>query len=399
MAKPERGDQGQATTQVRDPLDLARLAEWMIQQRELTSLLCHKSPSETASDLATRMQVRQFGFGQSNPTYLIRIQSRSNEIGVSMVLRKKPKKVAHASAHALHREFRVLKSLALHNQRHPNEQVPVPQVYAYCQAKEILGAEFYLMEYVAGRIFTDPSLPGFSVEERKSAYQDILSVLGNLHKVNYREIGLEDYGKRERYVERQLKRLTVVSRRQSQLSGEPVPEIEEIARQLGTYAKNCPDSIALLHGDFKIDNLVFHSTEPRIIAILDWELSTLGDPLCDLANLCMMYYIPKQSSVGIAGIAGIDYTSLGVPSRRELIRSYCESNTTTDFQLAWMWSGFYLAFLFFKNCVIVQGVAQRSKAGLASSAVAGEVAKLLPTVIHLAQSILRDHPPPVESRL
>ena len=183
-----------------------------------------------------------------------------------------------------------------------------------------------------------------------------------------------------------------------------------LAAQLKQYAARCPGKAAtttLLHGDFKVDNLVFHPTEPRVVAVLDWELSTTGDALSDLANLCMMYFIPRNA-VGIAGLVGLssDLQSLGIPSRRELVRDYCrrreqqhlQSTTPTaalvPFETVWDWSGFYLAFLFFKNCVIVQGVAQRAASGTASSAQAASVAQLLPTILQLTETILREHPPP-----
>ena len=216
-------------------------------------------------------------------------------------------------------------------------------------------------------------------------------------------------------MERQLESLLAISRTQAHLAGQPVPDaMLQIATQLKTHAPHCPgkSTTTLIHGDFKVDNLVFHPTEPRVIAILDWELSTIGDPLSDLANLSMMYYIPRNAP-GIAGLAGLDdadLVTLGIPSRHHMVRDYCERRRRqssaaelTDetlrqalpaFQTVWDWSGFYLAFLFFKNCVIVQGVAQRAATGTASSAQATLVAELLPTIIQLTRAILREHPPP-----
>lgn len=387
--RPRQGHEGQATTRVRETLNLDQLCRWMSEQPTLValspSIACYKT-------LRALLSIRQFGFGQSNPTYQLTIGDRS------LVLRKKPQKIAHATAHALHREFRILNALHRHNQENPDSCVPVPRVYAYCKETAVLGAEFYVMDFVAGRIFTDPSLPGMSKQHRQAAFQNTISVLSNLHHaVDWDHLGLGDYGKHGRYVERQLERLVAVSRRQAALMGDDDPAIPNLANLLVHYAQQCPQSkISLLHGDFKIDNIVFHPTEPRIIAILDWELSTLGDCLCDLANLAMMYFIPRDA-VGIAGIVGVDCAALGIPSRRQLVQAYCSSNGAIDFERAWSWSGFYLAFLFFKNAVIVQGVAQRSKQGVASSAAASRVGALLPTIVTLSQQLLEEYPPPAKA--
>ena len=292
---PAKESDGQVTTPVRNALDVPALAQWMVEQSELSWLMLEG---------ASRVELRQFGFGQSNPTYMVRILDFQGEVQASVVLRKKPLKVAHASAHALHREFRVLRALEEHNMRNPGQKVPVPKVYAYCKDENVLGAEFYLMEFVKGRINTDPALPGMSKSERIDAYRDVLTVLANLHAVDYKKLGLEDYGRNGCYVQRQIERLMAVSQRQSELSGKPFPELERVAAELAHAVSQCPDHVSLLHGDFKIDNLVFHPTEPKVIAVLDWELSTIGDPLCDVANLSMMYFMPPQKDRGIAGVAG-----------------------------------------------------------------------------------------------
>jgi aminoglycoside phosphotransferase (APT) family kinase protein len=239
--------------------------------------------------------------GQSNPTF--RLQAGA---GRDYVLRKKPAGALLASAHAIDREYRVMQALA-------NTEVPVPRMLDYCEDASLLGTPFYVMEFLPGRVFMDQALPGVSNAERDALYREMNRVIAALHGLDYAALGLADYGRSGNYVGRQIARWT----RQCRESALPVNDAMQ--RLMDWLPAHLPpgDTTTLVHGDFRLDNLIFHPNEPRVIGVLDWELSTLGDPLADLAYQCMGWRIPHRLW---RGIGGIDLQALGIPQERDYVR-------------------------------------------------------------------------------
>jgi len=273
-------------------------------------------------------------------------------------MRAKPGPVAKLlpSAHAIEREFRVMQ--ALHG-----TAVPVARMHVLCEDESVIGRAFYVMEFVQGRVLWDQELPGMTPAERRELYLELNRVLAALHSVPYPERGLETYGRPGNYFERQIGRWS----KQYQASiTQPIPEMDQLIDWLPSHM---PDSArapltSIVHGDYRLDNVIFHPTEPRILAVLDWELSTLGHPLADFSYNCMAWHIPPGT---FRGIGGLDLQALGIPSEDEYIRLYCNrTGLATPESLAQDWN-FYLAYNMFRIAAILQGIAKRVESGTASS--------------------------------
>ena len=300
------------------------------------------------------VQVEMFKGGQSNPTYKLITPSKS------YVMRAKPGPVAKLlpSAHAIEREYRVMKGLA-------GTDVPVPHMYALCEDESIIGRAFYIMEFMEGRVLWDQSLPNMTPAQRAEIYDEMNRVIAALHKVKFAEKGLADYGKSGNYFERQIGRW---SKQYVASVTQPIPEMNQLMAWLPA---NMPASakdesrVSIVHGDYRLDNLMFHPTEPRVIAVLDWELSTLGHPLADFSYHCMSWHIPAELG---RGIAGLDIAALGIPAEQDYIQRYCERTGTQDVDALKRDWNFYLAYNMFRIAAILQGIAKRVEAGTASSA-------------------------------
>lgn len=300
------------------------------------------------------LQVEMFKGGQSNPTYKLVTPAKS------YVMRAKPGPVAKLlpSAHAIEREYRVMKGLA-------GTDVPVPHMYALCEDESIMGRAFYIMEFMEGRVLWDQSLPGMTPEQRAEIYDEMNRVIAALHSVKFADQGLADYGKSGNYFERQIGRW---SKQYVASVTQPIPEMDQLMAWLPA---NMPASardesrVSIVHGDYRLDNLMFHPTEPRVIAVLDWELSTLGHPLADFSYHCMSWHIPAELG---RGIAGLDIAALGIPAEADYIRRYCERTGLQDIATLHRDWNFYLAYNMFRIAAILQGIAKRVEAGTASSA-------------------------------
>ncbi|WP_020652180.1 phosphotransferase [Massilia niastensis] len=309
------------------------------------------------------LQVAQFKGGQSNPTFLL-------DAGATRyVLRTKPGPAAKLlpSAHAIEREFRVMG--ALHG-----AGFPAPRQFALCTDESVIGRAFFVMEHVEGRVLWEQSLPGMTPGERAAIYDELNRVIARLHTLDYAALGLADYGKPGNYFARQIERWT----RQYQASAtEPIPEMERLIAWLPAHIP-AGDDTSIVHGDYRLDNMIFHPTEPRILAVLDWELSTLGHPLADFSYHCMSWHIPPGQ---FRGVAGLDLEALGIPSLPDYVARYCERTGKTiraeDFD-------FYLAYNMFRLAGIMQGIMKRHVDGTASSAQALENGKAARPMAELA---------------
>jgi aminoglycoside phosphotransferase (APT) family kinase protein len=308
------------------------------------------------------LEIAQFKGGQSNPTYLLAAGRQR------YVLRRKPPGKLLPSAHAVDREFRVIRALA-------GTGVPVAKAHALCEDDAVIGTAFYVMEYVAGRVFWDPSLPGLRPVERARVHDEINRVIAALHSVDFASVGLGDFGRTGEYIARQ------VARWSKQYLASETEKIEAMDNLIAWLPANIPagDETRIVHGDYRIDNVLFPPEEPRILAVRDWELSTLGHPLADFAYHCIVWRIPPGT---FRGLGGHDLAALGIPSEQEYVAAYCRRTGRAGIEPR-DWE-YYMVYNMFRIAAIVQGVMARALQGNASSAQALETGRAARPLAELA---------------
>lgn len=297
--------------------------------------------SEHMEDDFTDLSVQQFEGGQSNPTFLIHAN------GAAYVMRKKPPGTLLKSAHAVDREYRIITALR-------DTGVPVPNTYALCEDDSVIGTSFFIMENVEGRVIPDPRLPGFTPEDRAALYEDFASVMAKLHAVDYKAVDLQSFGREGNYFERQISRW---SKQYVASQTEDIPEMNALMEWLPKHIPKI-DEQTIAHGDFRMGNCIIHPTKPKVAALLDWELSTIGHPLGDLGYCCMGYHLPPADGEG-----NIAEPGSGVPTESEFLSMYCKAAGRDKIE---NWN-FYIAFNLFRIAAIIQGVYRRGLDGNASS--------------------------------
>ena len=310
--------------------------------------------------------IRQFLGGQSNPTYLI------EDTSGAYVLRKKPPGTLLPSAHAVDREYRVITALS-------GTDVPVPETRTLCEDETVLGQMFYVMDYVPGRVFTEREMPGCTPSERTAMFHSMASVLGTLHNVDYLKVGLEDFGRPSKYVARQ------VARWSQQYQASKVEDCEAMDSVIDWLTHNDPgdEQVAIVHGDYRPGNVIFHSENPDVVAVLDWELSTIGHPLADLGYFLMPYRLDAAASPW--GLQGLDLDGLGIPPEATVVDTYASASRRESVESI----DYYIVFSMFRLAAILAGVLRRGIDGNASDPRAVERGRTYSQLATVALSIAR----------
>jgi aminoglycoside phosphotransferase (APT) family kinase protein len=344
------------TTRVREgyELDIPKLTRWM---------------HENIPGFEGRLSIEQFRGGQSNPTYKLSTPSRS------FVLRRKPPGALLKGAHAVEREYEVLSGLA-------KADFPVARVHGLCTDPAVIGTPFYLMDMVEGRIFWDATVPGMSRDERRDIFSAMNETIARLHMIEPEAVGLGNYGRAGNYFERQIGRWS-----RQYLDDQDAGRDPHMDRLIEWLPAHIPpgEETRIVHGDFRIDNMIFHPTKPVVVAVLDWELSTLGHPLADFAYNAMMYRMPPHI---VAGLAGADLGALGIPTEEKYVAAYCARTGRSSIP----GYDFYVAFNFFRLAAIFHGIKGRVLRGTASSAQAQKRVRVFPELAELAWQQTRSTP-------